>query len=101
MPKYRSQEEIYEDRRWLIQTSGALNVDQALRWFDEDPDIKLDWFGVNDVYEKLGMLPCVYESKVGWLIKHGEEPKITINGLELKEFAEKYSNFKEGIVIKD
>lgn len=101
MPKYKTPEEIIQERRWRIETSGALNTKEALKWFDANPDIELDWVTVNDIYEALGMRPFEHDSSYGWLNPHGKKLEIYINGELLEDFKKKQSELMKGIIIKD
>lgn len=101
MPKYKTPEEIMQERRWRIETSGALNTKDALKWFDANPYIELDWVTINDIYEALGILPFGHVLSYGWLIPHGKKPDLYINDELLEDYQKKQSELMKGIIIKD
>ena len=101
MPKYKTPDEIMQERRWRIETSGAFNTKEALKWFDANPDIELDWVTINDIYEAIGIRPDEHDSSYGWLTPHGQKPDIYINGELLEDFKKKQSELMKGIIIKD
>lgn len=101
MPKYKTPDEIMQERKWRIASSGALNINQALKWLDENPDIELDWFSANDVMEAVGMKRPECNHSYGWLVPHGKKPDIYINGELLEDFKKKQAELMKGIIIKD
>lgn len=101
LPTYRTPEKIYALRRSSIEHSQAYNVDWALKEFDNNPDIEFDFWTAGDIYKLLGIpvLDAVKNASEGWLVIHGNKPKIDIDGMTLETFQEKYRKLLDRIII--
>ena len=87
LPTYKTPEEVKELRRNIIANSSAINKDQALEWFDEDPNVEFDWISTNDVFNTIGLspqIPAPFSDPRGWLYKRGEKHTMEFDGKEIE-----------------
>lgn len=88
MPVMLTEEEVYLLRKEVIKTSGAYNIEQALKWFEEDTDLDLIWIDISDVYGTLGLKTPMNETGKGWLYKGNEPPLMELQLPNGKKYIE-------------
>lgn len=73
-PTVKTREEVLEERRDIIANSPRIiNHEQALKQFEENPDIEFDFISIGDVYKELGVISEYYVNEYyeyqGWLVE--------------------------------
>ena len=85
-PTIKTREEVLEERRDIIVNSPrVINHEQALKQFEENPDIEFEFISVGDVLNELGIRNGYYNDYEyqGWLVEKGYDWKkqIIFNGV--------------------